>query len=40
MTSLQYWCGWAVALTIFWSVGFFVIRAAIISADAHIHRYR
>jgi hypothetical protein len=32
VTKWQYWGGWALALTVFWLVGYFVIRAAVIAA--------
>ena len=32
MTKWQYWGGWALALALFWLVGGFVIRWAIVSA--------
>ena len=39
MTRLQYWGGWAIALALFWTAGYFVIKWAVIAAAKHIRLY-
>jgi len=40
VTKWQYWVGWLLAGVAFLTALFWVIRAAILSADTAIHRWR